>query len=196
MSKRTLTKEEIQEEYLVIKAAQNNRRRFGVLYERYFDEIFFFVLKRVDDQEACGDVTSQVFYKAMTKLDKYQFRGVPFSAWLYRIAINEVNQHYRETNKQRTISADSKDLTQIMEEVIEDDDTEVHLQQLVDTFDYLSHEEVQMIELRFFEKLAFKEIAQVYNITENNAKVKMYRLLDKMKKIMVGKKKVKVENNR
>ena len=53
-----------------------------------------------------------------------------------------------------------------------------------------------MIELRFFEKLAFKEIAQVYNITENNAKVKMYRLLDKMKKIMVGKKKVKVENNR
>ena len=196
MSKRTLTKEEIQEEYLVIKAAQKNRRRFGVLYERYFDEIFFFVLKRVDDQETCGDVTSQVFYKAMTKLDKYQFRGVPFSAWLYRIAINEVNQHYRETNKQRTISADSKDLTQIMEEVIEDDDIEVHLQQLVDTFDYLSHEEVQMIELRFFEKLAFKEIAQVYNITENNAKVKMYRLLDKMKKIMVGKKKVKVENNR
>ena len=196
MSKRTLTKEEIQEEYLVIKAAQKNRRRFGVLYERYFDEIFFFVLKRVDDQETCGDVTSQVFYKAMTKLDKYQFRGVPFSAWLYRIAINEVNQHYRETNKQRTISADSKDLTQIMEEVIEDEDTEVHLQQLVDAFDYLSHEEVQMIELRFFEKLAFKEIAQVYNITENNAKVKMYRLLDKMKKIMVGKKKVKVENNR
>jgi RNA polymerase sigma-70 factor (ECF subfamily) len=190
LSKRTLTKAEIQEEYQLVKAAQKNRRKFGVLYERYFHPIYIFVFKRVCDEDISGDITSKVFMKAMTKLDSYKFLGLPFSAWLYRIASNEVNQYYRQTNKQRNISADSRDLVGIIDEVTDDEgEKEMLMQQLVATLNQLSPEEVQMVELRFFEKLAFKEIAQVFSITENNAKVRMYRLLDKMKKIMTGDKK-------
>ncbi|MEL7532085.1 MAG: sigma-70 family RNA polymerase sigma factor [Bacteroidota bacterium] len=183
--KRTLTKEELQQEHLLVEAAKKQPRRFGVLYERYYEQIFLFVFKRVDQEESAADVTSQVFLKAMSNLKKYQFRGVPFSAWLYRIAINEVNQYFREAKSKRAISMKSSDIADIMDEVEElpQDD---NIQQMLASLQLLRPDELQMIELRFFEKLAFKEIAEIYNITENNAKVRMYRLLGKMKKMMAG----------
>lgn len=186
--KRTLTQEQIQQEYQLIEAAKKQPRRFGVLYERYYEQIFLFVFKRVDREDAAADVTSQVFLKAMHNLKKYQFRGVPFSAWLYRIAINEVNQHFREVKSKRAISMQSSDIADIMEEV-EELPKEDNIQQMLASLQLLRPDELQMIELRFFEKLPFKEIAEIYNITENNAKVRMYRLLGKMKKMMTGEQK-------
>ena len=183
LQKRSLTQTQIREEYLLVQAAQNNPRRFSVLYEKYYEQIFCFVYKRIDDTELTGDVTSQVFLKAMTNLKKYRFQGVPFSAWLYRIAINEVNQHFRSNKHVRTISMESTQVAEMMEEVEEPYD-EIHIQRMLQVMQQLSEEEVQMIELRFFERLPFKEIAQIFNISENNAKVKMYRLLGKMKKLM------------
>ncbi|MEO0468669.1 MAG: sigma-70 family RNA polymerase sigma factor [Bacteroidota bacterium] len=190
MQKRSLTKAQIQEEYQLVMAAQKNRRRFGVLYERYYEQIFLFVFKRVSDEDVCGDVTSQVFLKAMTHLDRYQFKGVPFSAWLYRIAINEVNQYFRDTKNQRTISMERSQLMDMVEEVAEESSEEA-VQKMLAVLQDLSPAEVQMIELRFFEKMPFKEIAALFGITENNAKVKMYRLLGKLKKLM-GKRYAKV----
>ncbi|MEM6345093.1 MAG: sigma-70 family RNA polymerase sigma factor [Bacteroidota bacterium] len=183
--KRTLTKEELQQEHLLVEAAKKQPRRFGVLYERYYEQIFLFVFKRVDQEESAADVTSQVFLKAMSNLKKYQFRGVPFSAWLYRIAINEVNQYFREAKSKRAISMKSSDIADIMDEV-EELPKDDNIQQMLASLQLLRPDELQMIELRFFEKLAFKEIAEIYNITENNAKVRMYRLLGKMKKMMAG----------
>lgn len=181
--KRSLTQAQIQDEYLLVQAAQDNPRRFSVLYERYYEKIFYFVYKRVDDEELTGDLTSQVFLKAMTNLKKYRFQGVPFSAWLYRIAINEVNQHFRANKHTRTISMESSQVADMMEEVEESYD-ETNIQRMLSALQMISEDELQMIELRFFEKMPFKEIALIFNITENNAKVKMYRLLGKMKKLM------------
>lgn len=180
-----MTKEQLQQEHLLVEAAKKQPRRFGVLYERYYEQIFLFVFKRVDQEESAADVTSQVFLKAMSNLKKYQFRGVPFSAWLYRIAINEVNQHFREVKSKRAISMKSTDIADIMEEVEELPQDE-NIQQMLASLELLKPDELQMIELRFFERLAFKEIAEICNITENNAKVRMYRLLGKMKKMMAG----------
>lgn len=181
--KRTLTQQQIQEEYQLIEAAKQNSRKFGVLYERYYEPIFLFVFKRVDTEDLCSDLTSQVFMKAMVNLPKYKFRGVPFSAWLYRIAINEINQHFRNNKGQRAISMETANIADIMEEV-EEVPQEANIQKMLNTLQLLSPDEIQMIELRFFEKLPFKEIADIFNITENNAKVRMYRLLGKMKKLM------------
>ncbi|MDX2250536.1 MAG: sigma-70 family RNA polymerase sigma factor [Bacteroidia bacterium] len=186
MSRRTLSQTQIQDEYLLIEAAQKNPRRFALLYERYYRQIFLFVYKRIDEEEPTADVTSQVFLKAMQNLPKYQFKGVPFSAWLYRIAINEVNQYFRESKTSRAISMESARISDMMEEVSEDT-SEVNISRMMEVIQQLAPDEVQMIELRFFEQMSFKEVADVYNITENNAKVKMYRLLTKMKKLM-GKK--------
>lgn len=174
----------MQEEYLQIEEAKKNPARFGVIYERYYQQIFLFVYKRLADEENTADICSQVFLKAMLSLKKYKFQGVPFSAWLYRIAINEINQFFRNTKSQRVISMEGKDLMDMAEEV-EEDHSEANLQALLKTFQRLSPDEIQFVELRFFEKMSFKEVAAVYNITENNAKVRMYRLINKMKKLML-----------
>lgn len=154
-----------------------------MLYERYYRQIFLFVYKRVDEEENAADVTSQVFLKAMLNLEKYQFKGVPFSAWLYRIAINEVNQFFRETRNQRTVSIESEGLPMLMAEV-EEPSNEAAVQRMLVVLQSLTPDEIQLVELRYFEKIPFRDVAEIYNITENNAKVRLYRILEKMKKLM------------
>ena len=179
----TRTKAEMEEEYRLIQDAQRNPKRFGVLYQRYYEAIFVFVFKRVSDEDQTADLTSQVFLKAMTHLKNYKFQGVPFSAWLYRIAMNEVNQFFRQSKNQRTISMEKSQLADIVQEV-EEGKSEENIWRMVEALQELSPEDVQLIEFRYFERIPFKEIALIYGITENNAKVRVHRLLAKLKKIM------------
>lgn len=179
----TLTPEQIREENKLVDAAKRNPRRFGVIYQRYHHPMFLFVFKRIQNEEATADVVSQLFLKAMTKLDSYQFRGLPFSAWLYRIAVNEVNQYFRDSKKQRHVSIETVNLTGLMEEA-EELPTDENMQCLVAGLQILSPEELEFLELRYFEKVPFRELAAIYQITETNAKVRMHRMLKKLKKYM------------
>ncbi|MFO0267425.1 MAG: RNA polymerase sigma factor, partial [Cyclobacteriaceae bacterium] len=99
-----MSEAEIHEELLILERARKDAREFGALYEKYFDRIFYFVLRQVDDEELAGDLCSQTFVNALNHLPRYEFRGLPFSAWLYRIATNEVNKHYRKTKGKRVFS--------------------------------------------------------------------------------------------
>ncbi|MCC6837854.1 MAG: sigma-70 family RNA polymerase sigma factor, partial [Bacteroidia bacterium] len=74
---------ELAGEQLLIKAAQADPACFDVLYNQYYRSVFVFIYKRTDDEELTADITSQVFLKALINIRKFQFRGVPFSAWLY-----------------------------------------------------------------------------------------------------------------
>lgn len=179
----TLTPEQIREENKLVDAAKRNPRRFGVIYQRYHHPMFLFVFKRIQNEEATADVVSQLFLKAMTKLDSYQFRGLPFSAWLYRIAVNEVNQYFRDSKKQRHVSIESVNLSGLMEEA-EELPTDENMQCLVAGLQILSPEELEFLEMRYFEKIPFRELAAIYQITETNAKVRMHRMLKKLKKYM------------
>ncbi len=172
--------EQLLAEYRLVEAAQRNPRRFGVLYERYYQPMFLFVFKRVRDEEATADIVSQLFLKAITNLHTYQFRGLPFSAWLYRIALNEVNQYFRDSSKQRHISAKLVDLEQLMVEA-EETQADDSIPCLVEALQLLEPAELEFLELRYFEKIPFRELAELYGITENNAKVRMHRLLKKLK---------------
>lgn len=145
--------------------------------------MFLFVFKRIQDEDATADVVSQLFLKAMSKLSSYQFRGLPFSAWLYRIAVNEVNQYFRDSKKQRHVSIESVNLTGLMEET-EELPTDENMQCLVAGLQILSPEELEFLEMRYFEKVPFRELAAIYQITETNAKVRMHRMLKKLKKYM------------
>ena len=173
----------MRDEYRLVQAAQQNPSRFGVLYERYHEQIYLFVYKRVMDEEETKDLTSQVFIKAMTHLKRYRFQGVPFSAWLYRIASNEVNQFFRKSNKERTISMESIQLKEMVEEA-EVQATDENIQRMVAALTELEDGEIALIEARFFEKIPFKEIAVMFDLTETNAKVKVHRLLKKLNKML------------
>ncbi len=170
-----------EEEIKHILAAKAEPEAFRPLYEKYHTQIFRFVFRRTLDESLSADLVSQVFLKALTKLDAYEDRGLPFSSWLYRIASNEVNMHFRSTKKRRAVSIDETGMDLMFEE-IEQNDLKDKLEKLKRVLQQLPQNAVQLIELRFFEKRPFKEIGEILGITENNAKVKTYRLLDSMKK--------------
>lgn len=172
---------EIENEQQLIEKAKANPAGFEPLYTAYYERILRFVYKRMEDLEDSRDVTAMVFSKALSNIGKYQYQGLPFSSWLYRIAINEVNLFYRRTKKARIISLDERGLKGIVDEAdgLSNEDAAALKKALM----YLSEEELLIIELRFFEERPFSQVAQILDITENNAKVKTYRILDKLRKV-------------
>ena len=181
------SQEEIKEEHAIIERAKIDPEAFGYIYEKYYQHIFLFIERRVDDHATAGDLTSQVFLKSMLNLEKYKFRGLPYSAWLYRIATNQVNEFYRESKNQRVISLEDHHIEDVFEEINLSSDELEPTELLIELLNELDDDEIQLLELRFFEKRAFKEVAFILNITENNAKVKTYRIIDKMKKLATAK---------
>ncbi len=183
--RRTVSINDIQDEWSSIQAAQVNPAAFRPLYDRYYEAIFQFIHNRTQNEEISADISSQVFLKAMQRLGDYTFRGVPFSAWLYRIASNEVAQWYRQNKKLRVVSLEDGNLASMFEEVM-DDDLERFRPFLIPALDELKEADLEIVEMRFFEQRPFKEIAEVLNITESNAKVRTYRVLERLKKIIVS----------
>ncbi len=182
--KKTVSTSAMEKEWLEIQAAQQNPARFRPLYERYYEEIFRFIYRRTSNESLSADICSQVFLKALQQLKKYSYKGVPFSAWLYRIASNEVAQHFRNHKKNRVVSVEDYQLSDMIDEMEEDGDKEQLRNLLLNALDNLKLNDLQLIELRFFEQRPFKEIAEILNITESNAKVKTYRILERLKKYM------------
>jgi RNA polymerase sigma-70 factor (ECF subfamily) len=190
LQRERLTDTQLQQEVLLVEAAKKDSSRFGAIYEKYYRQIFLFVFKRTSDEEICGDIVSQVFLKAMLSIQKFEYRGVPFSAWLYRIASNEVNQHFRTQKGDRTVSIDQPNIDRVMgmvEEVKGEDNTGHYTKVMLETLTELDPEDVQIIELRFFEDLPFKDVAFIIGITENNAKVRVYRILERLRKRLLNK---------
>ena len=168
----------------MILAAQKDHRKFSVLYDRYFEPIFRFIYRRTGRENLTADLCSQTFLKALQNLKKFEYRGVPFSAWLYRIASNEVNKYYRKTKKVMEFSLEEG----VMGEVLEEDDFEDQLDYLEEFLGNLSTEEVMILELRFYENRSFQEIAYILEISESAAKMRTYRAIDKLKQFFSAKK--------
>ncbi|MFT4762161.1 MAG: RNA polymerase sigma-70 factor (ECF subfamily) [Paraglaciecola sp.] len=185
-SHRTVSTEAMESEWEEIQAAQVNPTAFRPLYTRYYESIFRYIYKRTTDESLSADICSQVFMKAMKKIEGYSYQGVPFSAWLFRIASNEVAQHYRSSQKMRVVSVEDANLSNMMEE-IQEEDAEDHRQILLTALEKLKPKDLEVIEMRFFEKRAFAEIARILDITESNAKVRTYRVLERLKKMILKK---------
>jgi RNA polymerase sigma-70 factor (ECF subfamily) len=180
------TNQRIEEELCWIQSAQKNPESFGPLYRRYHEQIFRYIHQRMSDEETAFDVTSQVFMKALNNLHRYEFRGVPFSSWLYRIAKSELYQAFRDKKAERTVNIETYHLFEIIEE-FDEDTTEANKKMLFESLSKLKERDMQLLELRFFEKRSFREIGEILDITENNAKVKSFRALEKLKKIFNNK---------
>lgn len=178
------TSDRLQEELVLIGQAKEDPERFGPLYARYHEQIFRYVYQRMDDQELAFDVTSQVFIKAITNLHKYEYRGVPFSSWLYRIAKSELYQAFRDKKARRTVNVESMHLLEMIEEFEEEDNTQSK-RKLLHCLTLLKDADLEMIEMRFFERRSFKEIGDLLGISENNAKVRSFRALSRLKKLFM-----------
>ena len=175
-----MTDAELDKERDIIERSKKSPRAFGEIYEKYFDRIFNFIYRQTDDEELSGDLCSQTFINALNSLSKYEFRGIPFSAWLYRIARNEINKHYRKTKGKNVFSIEEAKVRELVERSEELWDDEL-VQKLINFMKDLPTEMLQVLELRFFEDKDFKEIAFILEITESGAKMRTYRALDKLR---------------
>ncbi len=176
-----MTEEEIRREQEVVERSKRNPKDFAELYEKYFDRIYYFILRQTDDEETAGDLSSQTFVNVLNNLSRYQFRGLPFSAWLYKIASNEVNKFYRKNKGKKIYSIEEVKVREIIERGNEDYDEEI-IQRLLGYLKDLPADMLQVLELRFFEDKDFKEIAFILDMTESGAKMRTYRALDKLRR--------------
>lgn len=173
---------EWEEEKAMIAKAKTDLQFFEPIYNKYYEMIFRYVHRKTDDEDLAADLTSRVFMNAMHSLDKFEFRGVPFGAWLYRIATNETNKHFRD-NKKRLLSLEDQKVNMVMTcSELDDADIEQKQRVLTELIRELEEEEIRILELKFFETKNFKEIAFILDKKESAVKMKLYRSLDKLKK--------------
>lgn len=174
---------EHKEEQAILEAARKKPERFSPIYDRYYKPVFVFIYQRVNDSEVAGDLTSQVFLKALLNLKRYEYRGYPFSTWLFRIALNEANLFFRSQKRSREVALNEDQLGFLAEDAaVENNEDNRH--QLVAALNELSDDQVQLVEMRFFEQYSFKDIALVIGTSESNAKMRVYRILKKMKSFL------------
>ena len=178
-----ISQEEIRLEFETVKKAVKDPEKFKVLYDRYFTVIFNYIFRKIDDEDITADLTSQTFLKALRNLRKYKFKGVPFSAWLYRIASNEVNRHYHQTNKKLVFSFDVQEFENLIEQSIEKEE-KPDIDYIIQQMQSMCESDIVVLELRFFETKSFSEIAFILDITEATAKMRTYRAIDKLRKLL------------
>jgi len=161
--------------------AKKDIAAFDQIYERNFTPIYRYVLMRVNDRDIAEEVVSNVFYKAMRKLNLFRWRSIPFSAWLYRIAANEISNYYRR-RKRGSVIAD-KALIEMEEpaesEPMSYDFVNAYIRQL-------PQKDQDIIVLRFFEKKSFSEIAEITGKRENTLRVNLHRALKKLEALIPG----------
>lgn len=163
-----------------LELARKDPKAFRYFYDAYYKEVFLFIYRRTDDESLSADISQQVFLKAMQNLHQYKDRGLTMLSWLLRIALNELAQHFRDSKKMRVVCVEQTGI----EEIWDADDAQlIEKREVVfNTLKSLPSDDLEMIEMRFFEKRSFKEIGEIKNITENHAKIKLHRLLDKIRK--------------
>jgi len=175
--------EKISEEKLIL-LAKKDRKNFKLLYTKYFEKIYLFLLRRAENEDLAQDLTQQTFVKAMLNIEKFEFKGFPFSSWLYRIGLNELNLYYREKKKKRCVSIESDVLPELAEEMPEEENVVLSNENLIKAFNVLSEGEITLVEMKYFEKRSHQEISEILGITVANAKVRLHRIIKKMKEYM------------
>lgn len=146
---------------------------FGVLYDRYIDKIYRFVYYKIFVKEVAEDITSDVFHKALLKIGSFDSEKGTFSAWIYRIARNSVIDHYR-TNKSEVSIEDVFDVG-VDERTAEALDAISDLKKVTTYLETLSAKQREIITLRVWEEMSYKEIAALVGGSEDSVKMAFSR---------------------
>lgn len=176
------TRTDIAAEEAEIEAAKQNPRAFAPLYNRYYARILSFVYGRTEKKDDAYDITQQVFIAALENIGKYKATGVPYSALLFRIALNELNRFYRKAKVRQAVSVDDEQVADVLVEMGEENSAATDAR-LMKSLEQLEPEEMQLMHMRFFEKIPFKDLCDILEISETACKARVYRLLERLKTI-------------
>jgi RNA polymerase sigma-70 factor (ECF subfamily) len=181
------------EDQKLVERAQNNPNEFGVIFDKYFTAILNFIYRRTGDSQLANDLCSETFLKAFLNIHRFKWKGTGLSAWLYRIANNEINQHFRK----RTMIGKVLHILKLREQTLRDnvqwqspieqkeEETEQHnkYSQILAGLKQLPLKYQEVLALRYFENKSIKEIAEILGKSEGTVKSLLSRGTDKLKKL-------------
>ena len=165
--------------------AKTSMAAFGELYDRYLDSIYNFVLRRVGNEKDAEDLTALTFEKALLNMERYEWQGISFSAWLYRIAANNVADFFRRSRKYRLVNLEESELI-LGHYDMEKEHIENHHERemILRCMTRLPVQYQLVLSLKFFEDLSNEEMAEILGCSKSNLAVKVYRSLKALRKVV------------
>ncbi|PJF38432.1 MAG: RNA polymerase subunit sigma-70 [Phototrophicales bacterium] len=162
----------------MVELAKDDQDAFGEIYERYVKKIYNYIYYRTSNQHDAEDLTARVFYRAMNHIKNYEDKGVPFQAWLYRIAHNLVANWHRDRGRHKIIPLDEFVATSLRSEAPDyAAESNEEQEQLLAAIRRLPPERQQLLILKFVEQLSNAEIGEIMNRTEGAIKSLYHRTL-------------------
>ena len=171
------------EESLVWRAKQGDQQAFAQLYEEHFDRIYRYVVLRIGDKTEAEDMTQQVFINALHSISSFKWKGIPFSAWLFRIAHNQVVDYFRKKAKQATVPLDESQVSsdsnpQLMAE------HKLDIDQLLSATKQLTKAQHEVIALRFAAELPIAQVAKVMGKSQGAVKALQHSAIVALRKAL------------
>jgi len=172
-------------ESLLVEQAKSDTEAFGLLYEKYVQKIYNYVYYRTGNHHDAEDLTAKTFQRAMKHISRYEQRGVPFSAWLYRIAHNVVANWHRDRSRRKVIALDELALYHQRrpspEGLVEEDEEK---RELLRAIRQLPTDRQQLLILKFVEGMSNEAIGQIMKRSEGAIKSLYHRTLLALRKEM------------
>ena len=169
----------LNDERLLIEAAQSDPSRFAELYEHNFHRVYAFVVRRVGDRDEAQDVTAEVFHQALRNLRRFEWRGVPFAAWLLRIAANALADRWQRAGRAVEVPADE---AQIENESGHGEAAEVERRaMLFQMVERLPADQRTVVLRRFVDQKSVREIAREMGRSEGAVKQLQFRALETLR---------------
>jgi len=171
------------EESIVRRAQQRDPAALTQLYEENFDKIYRYIVLKIGDRTEAEDMTQQVFLNALKSISSFRWKGMPFSAWLFRIAHNQVVDYFRKKSKHATVPLDESlaagdsDPGQVAERKVE-------IEQLSRATRGLTKAQQEVISLRFAGELSIAEVARAMGRSEGAVKALQHSAIVSLRRVL------------
>ncbi len=172
------------EQSLVRRAQQRDQAALTQLYEENFDRIYRYIVLKIGDRTEAEDMTQQVFLNALKSISSYKWKGMPFSAWLFRIAHNQIVDYYRKKSRRATVPLDES-ITAGDSDPRKLTERKVEIEQMAQATKKLTKAQQEVISLRFAGDLSIAEAARAMGKSEGAIKALQHSAIAALRKVML-----------
>jgi len=170
------------EESLVRRAQHRDQEAFAQLYEEHFDKIYRYVTLKIGNETEAEDMTQQVFLNALQSISSFKWKGVPFSAWLFRIAHNQVVDYFR--SKKRTTVPLDESLVSSSDNPQSATERKLDIEQLILATKQLTEAQREVISLRFAGELSIAQVAKAMGKSQGAVKALQHSAIVALRKTL------------
>ncbi len=174
-----------EEQALVSRAQEHQQEAFAELYERYFNKIYRYCVLKIGNREDAEDMAQQVFIKAAQSISSFKWRDVPFSAWLYRIAHNQLVDYLRKKSRQVSVPLDET-MAVSSNNPQKTTELKMDIKEMLKATRGLTEAQREVISLRFSGELPIARVAEIMGKSQGAVKALQHSAIVALRKTMVG----------